>query len=183
MGRNLPGRKGEEAQIRNSVVLSELKPESDEPGDKEIVITDVKVREIEKQGRFERCRLVQSIFPAKADGDQEARIVFIPESPTIQVRVNETDASLEVGFEPGSIDEVQGIFPLGGDADLCEIAGNPDLQKRADRNIVGEKVVTAYTNGKGVSIGRVALKTYTGPCRELPGSFLLRLGRKADQKA
>ena len=120
-----------------SVVLSELKPDSDSPGDEEAVTTiDVEVREIKEQARFKRGRVAQSIFRANPEGDQEARIV------SLQVGVDKTDASLEVGFEAGIIDEIQGIFRLGGDADLEEIAGDSELHKRADRNIMGEKVVT-----------------------------------------
>ncbi len=120
-----------------SVVLPELKPDSDSPVDEEAVTTiDVEIREIKEQARFKRGRVAQSIFRANPEGDQEARIV------SLQVGVDKTDASLEVGFEAGIFDEIQGIFRLGGDADLEEIAGESELHKRADRKIMGEKVVS-----------------------------------------
>ena len=153
----------------------ERKLEPDQPGEKEIVVPDVKIRDIEEEGGIQRYRLTQSILDPYAKGNEEADIVLISPCPPVQIRVDNSETCLDVGFEFRDLREVEGVFCLGCKAELEEIVSESHLEQRPDRKLVREVVVASNTKGKGCVISRIGLKTQTRPKDKTSGSFLFRL--------
>lgn len=158
----------------------EAKPESGEPGEEEIFVMHVvEVGEIEEERSSYGDVPVEPIFDAKPDGNKKAVIMEIRPPAAVKLRVDEPDASLQVGLESGHIGKIERVLCLNGGRDLEKIVGEPHLEKGTKRKILSQKVLAAQAHRKSGGIRCRGLKTDIDAERQPSRSALhpLLLGR------
>ena len=150
--------------------------EPEEPSEKEMVIPDVKVGEIEEEGGIQRYRVSQPVLGPYPERNEEADIVLVFRVLPIQIRINKSNAGLDVRFECWNLLDVEGVLCLAGKTELEEIPGESHLEQRADREPLGKVVIASEAKGKGCAIGRSSLKTETTPQDKPSSPFVFGQG-------